>query len=276
MNEERKLVDSRGRILETGSSTRGRLRDGFGRLSRLSKAVLASGFFGAAVGLTALWVNYGATQSQQDVNRLSLRPSIDVQYWLGPSPSDLAKPDPIDNELPEGVTDLRLVESAGDWYWRGSIDTALFDIQCVSEICRYELSVAEPDDLHGTIWLVVNNNGPVSMKAVEMEWLVGSVASVESLGAFGFLTDLDGAAASETLVDLVEGDGLLLPLATVLVLPDVGDEVRVVPLGEIRRPFEITYGTTGTAERVTEPIREPSDSIVVGGFDKRNPFRGGG
>lgn len=74
---------------------------------------------------------------------------------------------------------------------------------------------------------------------------------------------------TESLVDLSPGDGNIVPLATVLRVPALG-EVRTVPLTQARVPVALNFTMVGDSEAKRVGVRAPADVVITGGYELDN------
>lgn len=162
------------------------------------------------------------------------------------------------------------MESPGDWLMPSNLDLSFEEITCSSSICE-ELSEADLLEQRRTLWMAVFNTGDRTMQSVAVDWLTVDTDPIELDGPFESVRlreaiDEVEADDTETLIDLAAGDGVLLPLGTVVRLSPLGG-IRAIPIGEARIPLTLSYALTGDGDRQVIAVREPSETVISGGYD---------
>ncbi len=255
----------------------GRLVTLFGGLATALTVILGAGSF--LVDLRSQDVELEAAEVEADATRMTLSPIAEYVYWLGPPSAELSGPS-AGASMPEEFRSFRVVQTPGDWT---SDDpnalVAAVDPSCDTTDCRRTVGgVDRVTAAHRVVWLVIINRGATPMQSISIEWSEVDADPTETTDPFGVVRN-NGTTEGEpeSLVDLSPGDGLVVPLASVLRLPALGT-VSTVPLGQARIPVALRFTMLGESEEQRVGVRGPADVLITGGYelDDDEVFIGGG
>lgn len=278
--EDRQLLDARGRPYEDRSPptpTHKIARSLWLKLrAAATKLLIATGLLGVIISASSVYLAERSRAEGLRERHTAAAATIEFQYWVGPKPAELRTPRSDVGQLPEGIQDLSLVQSVGDWYTTGPINSD--QVKCKGDGCQL-LSSSDAEGHHGTVFLIARNTSAVTMNNVTIDWHPVQPEPVVANDIRSILTNDDStnlADYSESLIDLPPNSGLLIPIATVLIYPIDILSIALVPVGQARLPVGLDYRLASSDQSYTVPVRAPSGSIVVGGFSTDVPFQGGG
>ncbi len=202
---------------------------------------------------------------------------VSFDYWLGPTPIRALAADDGDELVPAAITEFAISQSPGDWFSPDRVEVDRASIVCTTGGCAGALEASD-EELKRTIWLILRNEGSEAMEAVRFFYTTSIPAPVESDRPFEVVAPSSSSREEvEQLGNIRPGEGVIIPLASVLRLSTLGLTTSI-PLGEVRAPAGIEFIESGKSDPIRVDVRPPSDGVLSGGeyVTEGEIFEGGG